>query len=74
MPLYEFSCRACHHRFTELLAYKDKGGCVCPECGDPDVVEHLGGFSSPARSVTGSPMAGTAPGCDGCGSAGSGLG
>ncbi len=69
MPLYEFSCNACQHRFTVLLAYKEKNSCACPECGGKDIIEHLGGFSSP----TSSPGASPGPGC-GCGSPGTGPG
>ena len=39
MPLYEFSCRSCGHRFEELVGPHvglDEGDVACPECGAAD--------------------------------------
>jgi putative FmdB family regulatory protein len=33
MPLYEFKCRACGHRFDELVKVDETAS--CPKCGDP---------------------------------------
>ena len=33
MPLYEFKCRACGHRFDELVKLNETAS--CPKCGDP---------------------------------------
>jgi len=35
MPIYDYSCRACEHRFEALV----RGGAVpsCPECGSDDL-------------------------------------
>ena len=32
MPLYEFKCRACTHRFDELVRLGETP--ACPKCGD----------------------------------------
>jgi len=38
VPIYEFSCRSCGHRFEELVASPAKADEVaCPECGEADV-------------------------------------
>ena len=34
MPLYEYHCLACRHRFEELAKLGDYAK-VCPECGGP---------------------------------------
>ena len=39
MPLYEFKCRECEHRFEELVGSHvglDQGDVACPECGAAD--------------------------------------
>jgi putative FmdB family regulatory protein len=33
MPLYEFKCRACGHRFDELVKLNETAS--CPKCGVP---------------------------------------
>jgi putative FmdB family regulatory protein len=36
MPIYEFSCRSCGHRFEELVGSHvgvEASGIRCPECG-----------------------------------------
>jgi putative FmdB family regulatory protein len=39
MPIYEFACSACGHRFEELVGSHvgtEVGGVACPECGATD--------------------------------------
>ena len=39
MPLYEFECRRCGHRFEELVGQHvglEEGDVVCPECSAAD--------------------------------------
>lgn len=50
MPLYEYECDACHHRFERIQKYSDPLVDVCPSCGGP--VKKL--FSSPAFQFKGS--------------------
>ena len=36
MPIYEFACQSCDHRFEELVGSHvglEADGVVCPECG-----------------------------------------
>src|SRR5271167_3983947 len=35
MPLYEFECKKCHHRFERIRKFSDPTIKKCPECGGP---------------------------------------
>ena len=44
MPLYEYKCKKCKHRFEQIQKFSDKPVKKCPECGGP--VEKLISTSS----------------------------
>jgi putative FmdB family regulatory protein len=50
MPLYEYQCKKCKHRFEKILKFSDQHISKCPECGGP--VEQL--LSAPAVQFKGS--------------------
>jgi len=50
MPLYEYQCQVCGHRFEVIQKYSDPPIAVCPKCGGE--VQKL--FSSPAIQFKGS--------------------
>ena len=50
MPLYEYECAACAHRFERIQKFSDPLVDVCPECGG--AVRKL--LSSPAIQFKGS--------------------
>lgn len=50
MPLYEYQCDACAHRFEVIQKFSDAPIAVCPKCGGP--VQKL--LSSPAIQFKGS--------------------
>jgi putative FmdB family regulatory protein len=50
MPLYEYQCKKCHHRFEKIQKFSDKMVKKCPECGGP--VEQM--ISAPAVQFKGS--------------------
>ncbi|MEO6212208.1 MAG: FmdB family zinc ribbon protein [Vicinamibacterales bacterium] len=50
MPLYEYECESCHHRFEKIQKYSDPLIDICPSCGG--VVKKL--FSSPSFQFKGS--------------------
>lgn len=50
MPLYEYQCKKCHHRFERIQKFSDPQVKKCPECGGP--VEQM--LSSPAVQFKGS--------------------
>ena len=33
MPLYEYECKKCHHRFERIQKYSDPHMRKCPDCG-----------------------------------------
>ncbi|HTR26019.1 MAG TPA: FmdB family zinc ribbon protein [Terriglobales bacterium] len=50
MPLREFQCKKCKHRFERIQKFSDKPLRKCPECGGP--LEEL--LSAPAVQFKGS--------------------
>src|ERR1700726_1737131 len=50
MPLYEYECKKCHHRFERIQKFSDKMMKKCPDCGGP--VEQM--ISAPAVQFKGS--------------------
>jgi putative FmdB family regulatory protein len=50
MPLYEYECKKCGHRFEKIQKYSDKMVKKCPDCGG--VVEQM--ISAPAVQFKGS--------------------
>jgi putative FmdB family regulatory protein len=35
MPIYEYECETCRHRFERLQHFSDEPVKVCPDCGAP---------------------------------------
>ena len=35
MPLYEYECKKCHHRFERIVKFSDLPMKKCPDCGGP---------------------------------------
>lgn len=50
MPLYEYQCKKCHHRFERIQKFSDPHIKKCPDCGGP--VEQV--LSAPAVQFKGS--------------------
>jgi putative FmdB family regulatory protein len=50
MPLYEYECTSCEHRFELIQRFSDPPAHACPKCGSP--VKKL--LSSPAIQFKGS--------------------
>jgi len=55
MPLYEYRCSDCGHRF-EILQRMGEGadGLTCPECAAPEVEKQLSTFASSSSGSTAS--------------------
>ena len=49
MPLYEYACKKCGHRFERIVKFSDPPEKVCPKCGGE--VEQL--LSAPAVQFKG---------------------
>lgn len=67
MPLYEYRCRECSHRF-EILQRLGQGaeGLECPHCGAPGVEKQFSTFAASG----GASSRGTHPVGGGCGPSG----
>jgi putative FmdB family regulatory protein len=50
MPLYEYECKKCHHRFERIQKFSDPHVTKCPDCGGP--IEQV--ISAPAVQFKGS--------------------
>jgi|SRR5580698_4999800 putative FmdB family regulatory protein len=50
MPLYEYECKKCHHRFERIQTFAARHTKKCPECGGP--IEQV--VSAPAVQFKGS--------------------
>ena len=50
MPIYEYKCKKCHHRFEKIQKFSDPLVKKCPDCGGP--VEQV--LSAPAVQFKGS--------------------
>jgi putative FmdB family regulatory protein len=45
MPLYEYRCAACAHRFEALVSRRDEAAPHCPQCGGSEVERMLSAFT-----------------------------
>jgi len=50
MPIYEYQCKKCHHRFERIQKFSDPHVKKCPECGG--AVQQV--LSAPAVQFKGS--------------------
>jgi putative FmdB family regulatory protein len=51
MPLYEYKCNSCAHRFERIVKFSDAPLKTCPQCGE-DAIDQL--ISAPAVQFKGS--------------------
>jgi putative FmdB family regulatory protein len=51
VPLYEYQCKVCHHRFEKIQKFSDPLVTECPECGEDEVEQMI---SAPAIQFKGS--------------------
>ena len=71
MPIYEYTCSTCEHRFEELVSADGRTLVACPECSSSDVTKL---FSSFATHSVGGDMPRSAMGGGGGGCCGGGCG
>ncbi len=60
MPVFEFRCRACKHRFERLVSHNDEA-VTCPECKSSDVMKLFSTFAARSGDKT------IGSSCAGCG-------
>ncbi len=52
MPLYEYCCRSCGHRFEILQRLGENGdGLACPRCGTAEPAKQFSTFASMTGAV-----------------------
>lgn len=69
MPIYEFRCPSCGHKFDKLCSLGENGDNIsCPQCKTPKVQKLLSGFNAKSLGKNGlsTPMGGTGGGCGSC--------
>jgi len=47
MPLYDFKCEHCGHRFEKIVSMFKLKDVVCPECGEKGAKKLFSLFSAP---------------------------
>jgi len=68
MPVYEFRCTRCEHKYEELVL-RIGGKAPCPKCGSEEVAKLMSVFSARMKSDSGSYKSVTpSSGCAGCSS------
>ncbi|MDD4171137.1 MAG: zinc ribbon domain-containing protein [Syntrophomonas sp.] len=65
MPIFDFKCQECGHKFDLMISNADKDKAQCPQCGTTNLQQLLSSFSTSRLGVA-------ADACFGCGSAGTG--
>lgn len=67
MPIYEFKCKKCGHKFEEMRlssgGFKD---IACPKCGGKQVTKEMSSFAAPVPASSAPPCGGS-PSRGGCG-------
>ncbi len=66
MPIYEYKCRRCHHRFEQIILSKHEKA-RCPKCESRAVEKQLSVFSAPAAHAEESASPGGCASCTGQG-------
>ncbi|NLH51123.1 MAG: zinc ribbon domain-containing protein [Myxococcales bacterium] len=62
MPIYEYTCDDCGHRFEKLVRSADPAAPACPSCQSAKTHKQLSGFvSRSGNSVGGGSSAAPAP-------------
>ena len=64
MPLYEYRCSSCDHRFEVLQRLGDGSeGLSCPDCGDAEVAKQFSTFAASSPGESSAMAAAPAGGC-----------
>ena len=67
MPIYEYCCKQCNHKFEDLVkAVGVREVVVCPECDNRDVMRLRSVFGVGASGIASAPTA-ELPLCGACG-------
>lgn len=68
MPVYDFKCTQCGHRFELLRAISNRDAATCPKCGGAVVRVYEGRWAlgKTAKGGGGCSCGGSCAGCQGC--------
>ena len=58
MPIYEYSCDNCGHKFDKLVSFSNRDQIECPECKSKETKKLMSAFAS---SGSGSSVASCGP-------------
>ena len=72
MPIYDFKCDKCNHRFELFTSISRRSQAVCPRCGGPVSRVYEGKWSMGVKPSAGAngggcSCGGNCAGCAGCG-------
>ena len=67
MPIYDYKCVACGHRFELLQSISHRGETACPRCGGQVTRVYEGKWSGCKSTGGGCGCGGNCQGCSGCG-------
>ncbi|MBO8127236.1 MAG: zinc ribbon domain-containing protein [Firmicutes bacterium] len=65
MPIYEFQCQSCFHKFETLSRSGDVTP-ECPQCGSSKVKKLLSSFGFKGKAADGTTTSSSSSGCAGC--------
>ncbi len=63
MPIYEYECQSCKHRFEELVSTSSDEMPECPECRQKEVKKLMSAGSFKANSNSTGSLSVPAPSC-----------
>ncbi|NPV79467.1 MAG: zinc ribbon domain-containing protein [Firmicutes bacterium] len=66
MPVFEFICKSCGHKFEELVLGRGEAAPKCPSCGSSDAKKQFSVFGYNG-GASGSSSARSGGGCATCG-------
>ena len=71
MPIYEYACKACNHKFEQLVrTMNGSDKFKCPQCGSPQTARALSVFAVGTESSGKSSSPTPSTGCGRCGGPG----
>ncbi len=63
MPIFEFRCKECEHKFEELVSTSETG-IACPKCGSDSTERLLSTFSAAGGKQSATSSSGGQPSCN----------
>ena len=67
MPIYDYKCARCGHRFDLLRSISSRDEVKCPRCGGEVARVYEGKWMSVGKRSGGCSCGGNCQGCSGCG-------